>query len=176
VENFFLNIELFRLINGNHSLFWDRFFLLYRYAGTIWMLLPAIFFAAIIRPRRLSVLILAVAIEALIIYILKTVFAQPRPAALLENVHLLQPLYKYSFPSGDTALAFSVAWSFVTGQGRLWVRLLLPFCALLVAYERIYLGVHFPLDVLTGAVIGITCGWGACYYADKIPLLRAIRR
>ncbi|HAH87921.1 MAG TPA: phosphatase PAP2 family protein, partial [Armatimonadetes bacterium] len=63
MENFFLNIELFRLINGNHSLFWDRFFLLYRYAGTIWMLLPAIFFAAIIRPRRLSVLILAVVIE-----------------------------------------------------------------------------------------------------------------
>jgi membrane-associated phospholipid phosphatase len=175
VENFFLNIELFRLINGNHTPFWDRFFLFYRYAGTAWVLLPAIFFAAKMRPRRLSVLILAVAVQTLIVYTLKAVFAQPRPAALLENVHLLQPLYKYSFPSGDTAIAFAVAWSFVTRQKRLWVRLLLPFCALLVAYERIYLGVHFPLDVLAGAVIGMACGWGA-YYADRKSLIWAARR
>lgn len=170
-----MNIELFRLINSHHSPFWDQFFFLYHYVGTAWMLPPAILIAAKVCPRRLPALVLAVAAQAVIVSILKAAFAQPRPAAVLENVHLLQPLYTYSFPSGDTALAFAAAWSFATRQKRLWVRLLLPFCALLVAYERIYLGVHFPLDVLAGALIGIGCGWGACYADRRFFILTARR-
>jgi undecaprenyl-diphosphatase len=50
--------------------------------------------------------------------------------------------------------------AFVLGYGRSW-RWQAPLFlfALLVAWSRIYVGAHYPLDVAGGAVVGIACGW-----------------
>ncbi len=160
MENFSLNIELFRLINSHHTALLDAFFAYYRYLGTGWVLIPAIFLTWRLRSQKLSGLMLAVAIETIIVLILKDFLPNPRPGALLENVHLLQNYYKHSFPSGDTALAFAIAVCLMRGERR-WVQIALVGYALIVAYERIYIGVHFPLDVTAGAVIGIASGYAA---------------
>jgi undecaprenyl-diphosphatase len=65
----------------------------------------------------------------------------------------------FSFPSGHAASAVAAA---VT-LARLWPngRLVLWLLAVLVAVSRIYVGVHYPLDVLGGAVLGLACAWVA---------------
>lgn len=68
---------------------------------------------------------------------------------------------KYTFFSAHAANSFAVA-SFFSFMFRKKVRLLpvfLLFWAALVAYSRIYIGVHFPLDILVGAFVGSLFGW-----------------
>lgn len=68
---------------------------------------------------------------------------------------------RFGYFSAHAANSFALASFFAAFWGRrrlLWVVLLLSW-ALLVAYSRIYLGVHYPLDVLSGALAGVFLGW-----------------
>lgn len=71
-------------------------------------------------------------------------------AALVENPDA------FSFPSGHTAasVALAVAWA---GEGS-GLGLLASAFAALVGFSRVYLGAHYPLDVMAGAVLGLTAG------------------
>jgi membrane-associated phospholipid phosphatase len=89
---------------------------------------------------------------------LKTIVQRPRPFLAIHDA--LPPIIPepstYSFPSGDTAMAFGAAVAF--GQ---CVPRLRPFALLLafaVGLSRIFVGVHYPLDALGGALVGIV--WG----------------
>jgi undecaprenyl-diphosphatase len=79
--------------------------------------------------------------------------SRPRPYEVIQSIHLgMMPLDRFSFPSGHTlhAVVFSlVAISYYPVLA--WV--LLPF-TLLVAMSRVILGLHYPTDVLVGAVLG----------------------
>jgi membrane-associated phospholipid phosphatase len=66
---------------------------------------------------------------------------------------------KYSFPSGHTATAFTMALLLAAlMRQRIWV-ILLPIVALMVGFSRIYLAQHFLTDVTGGMVIGIITSW-----------------
>ena len=68
---------------------------------------------------------------------------------------------KFAFFSAHAANSFAIATFFVLilkAKFRLFPFLLL-FWALLVAYSRIYIGVHYPLDVVTGSLVGTLFGW-----------------
>jgi undecaprenyl-diphosphatase len=85
--------------------------------------------------------------------ILKNMFARPRPYRELLNVRLLvAPPGSFSFPSNHAATSFAAA-SII---GHLFRRAAIPafFLAVLIAFSRIYVGVHYPSDVLGGAVLG----------------------
>jgi undecaprenyl-diphosphatase len=86
----------------------------------------------------------------------------PRTRPLRDEVALAQDRWvrmpsSTSFPSGHTASAFA----FATAVGQRIPSLWLPLrgLALLVGYSRIHTGVHYPGDVVAGAVVGTTCGW-----------------
>ncbi|QLG46344.1 phosphatase PAP2 family protein [Costertonia aggregata] len=68
---------------------------------------------------------------------------------------------KFGYFSAHAANAFAVAFFFihVLGSKFRYIRIFLVFWAFFVAYSRIYIGVHFPLDVLTGALIGLIFSW-----------------
>lgn len=71
----------------------------------------------------------------------------------LENVYSTET----SFPSGHTTLAFGIAvavWVLVSESDWQWVRWMFLAWAFLVGVSRIYVGVHYPTDVLAGAVLG----------------------
>ena len=69
-----------------------------------------------------------------------------------ETITFRNPLTDHSFPSGHTTAVFSVTVPFMTMEPIL-LATLLPV-ALIVGFSRIYLGLHYPSDVLAGATIG----------------------
>ena len=79
----------------------------------------------------------------------------------------------YSFTSSHAANHFAVA-VFLTGfygRVRRWVAPVLLFWASLIALSQVYVGVHFPLDILCGAVVGAFCGWGVYALFSRINII-----
>jgi len=106
---------------------------------------------------RWAVLIalLAVAItDPLVSRILKPFFQRIRPCNALEDVHLLVRKSKaYSMPSAHAANFFAAATVFSYFYRKYqWIFWTI---AALVAYSRISVGVHYPFDVLVGALVGV---------------------
>lgn len=92
-----------------------------------------------------------------VVFILKIWFARPRPFLLLPDVNLLIRDRGFSFPSGHAANAFMAATLLFTYSKKLYY---LYIAAIGVVFSRIYLGVHFPSDVIAGALLGIILGYG----------------
>jgi undecaprenyl-diphosphatase len=101
----------------------------------------------------------AYAIELPVYKLMKNLIKRDRPCEALANVHKrVSPSDRFSFPSGHTAAAFVM----VTILAHFFPVLMLPAAcwAFLVGLSRIYLGVHYPTDILAGMVIGMGCGYG----------------
>jgi undecaprenyl-diphosphatase len=153
--------RLFRLLNGDwfNPLF-DRLLPWVTDAGNF--VVPLVITAMIIvlvgRLRGLRFLVLAVVsvvvADAIGTHIFKYLFLRPRPCIALADVRLLVGCtHLPAFPSNHAVNASVLATLTALYMPRLW----LPAVALafLVAYSRVYVGVHYPLDVLAGSLLGI---------------------
>lgn len=93
--------------------------------------------------------------------ILKPLVERIRPCDVNSAVQLLitRPT-DFSFPSGHTGASFAATAALYFKKSRLWI----PASALsvLIAFSRLYLYVHYPSDVLAGAMLGILAGWAGC--------------
>ncbi|MDW7998697.1 MAG: phosphatase PAP2 family protein, partial [Thermodesulfovibrio sp.] len=132
----------------------DFFFSHFYILGKGWIFIPIGLLLLIFKREKFWLLTIAATFETFSVHILKAIFKAPRPASMLQDVNLMERLYHGSFPSGDTAVAFVVATCLSLGSP-LYLKVLLFIYAILIAYGRIYLGVHFPLDVVSGALIGV---------------------
>jgi undecaprenyl-diphosphatase len=104
---------------------------------------------------------MSLAFSHLLIHVIKKIVHRPRPNTALSQVNTFCiSLYDYSFPSGHTTAAFSVAASIaaVFPEMGLYV-MTLAGC---VGISRVYLGVHYPTDIIIGALIGTF----AAYYIN----------
>jgi len=98
--------------------------------------------------------LIAFLIERPLYFVLKNGLRRNRPQEALQNFRsFIIPSDKFSFPSGHTSAAFVMA----TLAGYFYPSLLLPgvLWAALVGLSRIFLGVHFPTDILVGMVMGV---------------------
>lgn len=88
---------------------------------------------------------------------LKPIVARPRPYTVRTDVIMLvEALNDYSFPSGHTVAAFECAAVFLMRKRNIGIAFLM--LAVLIAFSRLYLYVHYPTDVLCGMIIGVLSG------------------
>jgi len=83
----------------------------------------------------------------------KDLAERPRPFVAHPQIHPLYVVHSSSFPAGHAATAFAGATLLTYVAPRLWP--LFATLAVAVGFSRIYVGVHYPTDVLAGAAIGL---------------------
>lgn len=103
-----------------------------------------------------ATLIVFTASDSLTYRVFKQHFKRSRPEFVLEKVQLRTHSHTgYSFPSNHAANSFAAFVFLGFWVSGLWQTLFLLW-ACLVAYSRIYVGVHFPADILSAALLGTT--------------------
>lgn len=146
--------------------------------GTVW-LVTAIFLLFMKRFRFYGVsVIAAVCICAFLCdVIIKPIVRRLRPFVKNAELQLLiRTPGGYSFPSGHTSSSIGAA--YVLFKMNRWVGLVGFIIAALIALSRMYLHVHYPTDVLAGALIGIVCAAVVfrlifyVYYCSAVSVVR----
>ena len=181
-----LDQKLFLELNGFHTPWLDQvmFFLT---GTTAWLPLYAFLLYLIVRVYGKNAWIPVVAIGLTILFadqftssVMKPLFERFRPShepALEGLVHTVNNYRggRYGFASSHAANTFGVAtlmWM-VLARYRPWIALLFPW-SLFVGYTRIYLGVHYPGDILAGCLVGFLSALLAWFLA--LWLGRSIKR
>lgn len=157
-----MEIEILNLIQHLRTPFLDDAMRLVTSLGNFsiaWVML-ALVLIFIPKTRKIGLVVMAAVIldSVLCNVILKNIFVRPRPCDVNTAINLLIPRPSgYSFPSGHTSASFAaVAALYFSGERRIWKAALA--LAILIAFSRMYLYVHYPTDVLGGIICGIICG------------------
>jgi undecaprenyl-diphosphatase len=131
-------------------------------AGLVWIALAPLLALWARKPVVFTTVVTAATVWTadLLALLLKDVFDRDRP---YETVPGADPLLRWdvggSLPSGHaaTSAAGAVILTYLIGRGGLWLGLL----AVAIGFSRVYVGVHYPLDVLAGAALGLAVGFAA---------------
>lgn len=141
--------------------------------GTIWIL-AAIFLICFKKSRKTGIAVMLSLLIGLLLstLLLKGIVARERPfnlpEGLLSSGELLigVPSGRYSFPSGHAVSSFAAAAVIFMYNKKIGIPAII--LAALIAFSRLYLYVHFPTDVLAGAVLGICFAIFSVFTVNKI--------
>lgn len=169
------DIQLFTFLNGLHASWLDPI-MWWISARTPWI--PFYVFLIVMMILRLkwkrgllaivSIVLVVIIADRFTSGFMKPYFERPRPShekRIRDKVHVLKDCngheYRggaYGFASSHSANAFGMAmFMFLLFRGR-WRWMFV--WAFVVAYSRIYLGVHYPGDILVGGLTGVLAAWG----------------
>lgn len=112
---------------------------------------------------------LSLALNGLITNVwLKNAIGRIRPYVRFPELTVLTTIPPdTSFPSGHTAASFAVAAGvYMAGWKKTGIALYIA--ASLIGFSRLYLGVHFPTDVIGGAIVGVLCAWIVRKIMDRV--------
>lgn len=137
-------------------------------AGILWLIFCVILLCT--KKYRLSGIYMAISFVIGLLtgnLMLKNLIARERPCWLDSSVELLiKNPHDFSFPSGHTLHSFIGAASLWKTDRRMGYAAL-PV-AILIAFSRLYLYVHFPTDILAGVILGILIVILVYYFGEKI--------
>lgn len=145
--------------------------------GSLGAVLVIVVVAIIFKRRKLAALVAAnAAVTYIITVLLKELVARPRPAEILSGITVrLEFATGYGFPSGHTAIATVLALTLMPYTSRKYRWLLWAWIAA-VAFSRMYLGVHAPLDIIGGFCIGVIVALGGRLVATKVTTKKLKKR
>lgn len=152
------DIKLFNLINDNlKTPFLDKVMPYFTNLGGAMATFCILVVFSFLYIFPLQKTLIALALTQIIVQFLKQHISRIRPYEALPDVNFDHnfALSDYSFPSGHSATIFCIAT--MASWGVPWLAPVFFGIALLVAISRIYLGLHFPSDVMVGSVIGWLC-------------------
>jgi undecaprenyl-diphosphatase len=130
------------------------------YFGGVWAVIAMVMaaWAPRLRPIAVQVVVALLLTHGVVDFAVKPFVKRPRPfvTTITSRVvgHYRPPTY--SFPSGHAALSFASATVLAFGVPRL--KIVWFVLAALIAFSRVYIGVHYPLDVTCGALLGAGVG------------------
>lgn len=142
--------------------------------AVIWFIAAVVLIA---QPKRrvygIGVLLAVIVAAALGAFVLKPLFGRERPFVAYEFFGLLiPPPLGSSFPSNHSMVSFAAAAALccLPDRGRLATALKAAAvaAACLIAFSRLYLYVHYPSDILVGAVLGVVIGIAAVATAKRL--------
>ncbi|MBQ8526938.1 MAG: phosphatase PAP2 family protein [Lachnospiraceae bacterium] len=140
-------------------------------AGLIWIAVTC-FLLAFKKTRKTGVMCALALIFSLLFtnLLIKPLVARTRPYELIDGLTILigKP-HDFSFPSGHSSAAFAVAWV-IFRQLPKKIGIPAVVYATLMAFSRLYLGVHYPSDVLGGVILGILYAMAAMWIAQHFLL------
>ncbi|EHP69022.1 membrane-associated phospholipid phosphatase [Metallosphaera yellowstonensis MK1] len=154
--NFPGNVQLFQLVNYHQVNALNPVMVFLSKYGREYVWIPLTALLLIFRKtRRIAVTLAASFILAILVgEISKYAFAQERPFLYVHPDFLLvPPPHDYSFPSGH-ALIVSDGALVLMKQAPTWLWVVMLMEAILVSYSRVYVGVHWPIDVIAGWLLG----------------------
>jgi membrane-associated phospholipid phosphatase len=176
------DVNIFRSINNSRSSFLDA-----TIGGNDYMVLPIgiatpIIFGSVGLAEKdgyafdTGVIVgLSEASAYVVYYVLKNVvIKRVRPYVALSDVHTmhLDTADKYSMPSGTTTAAFIVATALTLRYPKPYVYIPAYAWAAFVGYGRIYMGLHYPSDVLAGAILGSASALAINLISPQLTKLR----
>lgn len=173
-----LDRTIFLFLNSHHSPFFDTVMWIVS-MKTVWIPLYIAIIWMIFRKygRRAWIPLILVPVLVLIddqgSTLLKNLVGRPRPChepALEGMVHTVNGYCTgmYGFVSGHAANSFGVAAFASPLLKKNWLSWSLFICAAVISYSRIYLGVHYPGDIIGGALLGLAAGSALAWVAVKI--------
>jgi len=171
-----MDLAIFHHLYGGSRLWLDVMAAL-TVVGSGWAMLPIAMLTAFERTRDHALRLIAVLLGvAITVFSLKMIVGRVRPCGSLAHVHALvfSTPHDPSFPSGHAAGAFAVA-AFVAFEARVHpvAKGALFVIAAGIAISRVALGVHFPSDILAGAILGTLSS--AVYSATRRSYARKLR-
>lgn len=169
-----MNLFELKILDGIHNIFSCSFLdwlmpIITRFGdgGVFWILVAALLLC-LPKTRKIGLSMGLALLMGFVVgnLILKNLVARIRPYDLNPAVELLvERLKDYSFPSGHTLASFEGAVVLLRRDKRLGIPAIV--LAVLVAFSRLYLYVHYPTDVLAGVVLGTIFAILACIIIDK---------
>lgn len=161
---------IFLFLNGLHSPFWDQ--VMWWISGRFnWIPLYLLITGYLIYRYKWKVIVILLLVALLItlsdqgsVHLFKMVFKRLRPchnSEISQLVHIVRNHCggMYGFVSSHAANSFAVAsYSILLIRNKYYTMFIILWAAL-VSYSRIYLGVHYPGDILGGAILGLFLGY-----------------